>query len=123
MHPFPLAVVGFLALLKAISTAASIGSGAAGGTLTPAPSIGESLGAFTGGIWLLLWPGSPIGAFALVGAAAFLRSIWRAPLTGLVLVLEFSQQGLGIIVPMALAVGSAAAVGYLLGRRQLTGTP
>jgi H+/Cl- antiporter ClcA len=113
--------MALLTLLKAYTTTSTIGAGAAGGTLTPSLAIGAGLGAVGGGLWLLLWPDGHLGAFALVGAAAFLASTMRAPMTGLILVVEFTQNGTGLLVPLVVAVAGAVAVGYVMGRRRLVG--
>jgi CIC family chloride channel protein len=117
----PVALLAVLLLLKAVVTLATIGSGAAGGTLTPSVAIGATFGAVTGGLWLLVWPGSPIAAFVFIGAAAFLASSMRAPLTALVLVWEFTQQGSGLFVPALLAVAGSVVVARLLERRRVAG--
>lgn len=110
-----------LMLAKVVATTATIGSGAAGGTLTPSVAIGVCLGVVLGGLWSLAWPGTSLAAFALVAAAAFLGTSMRAPLTAIVLVVEFSHQGLTLLAPTMLAVGGAVGIGYLLSRRRLAG--
>ncbi|WP_258368557.1 chloride channel protein [Curtobacterium sp. MCBD17_013] len=117
----PVLLVGVLSLAKTATTTATIGAGAAGGTLTPSIAIGATAGAFLGGAWLLVWPGSGLAAFAFIGAAAFLATTMRAPFTALVLVVEFTGQGPTILIPALLAVAGAVAVGYVLGRRRLVG--
>ena len=69
----------------------------------------------------MLWPGTELAAFAVVGAAAFLASAIRAPITAIVLVLEFTGQGLGFSVPVLLAVAGSAAIGRLIERGRVTG--
>ena len=49
-------------------------------------STGAVLGAGLGLTWNLLWPGTPVGAFAMVAAAAMIGAAMQAPATGLVLV-------------------------------------
>jgi H+/Cl- antiporter ClcA len=114
----PLLLMLVLGLLKTMTTAGTIGAGAVGGTLTPSIAIGGAFGAFLGGSWLLLWPGSGLAAFAFIGAAAFLATTMRAPFTALVLVVEFTQQGTEILIPSLLAVSGSVAVGYALARRR-----
>ena len=119
-----LGVIGLMLVLAVLKTAATLltmGGGAVGGTLTPSIAIGSAAGAFLGGLWLLLWPGSGLVAFAFVGAAAFLATTMRAPFTALVLVIEFTGQGPAVLIPSLLAVSGAVAVGYVLGRRRLAG--
>lgn len=114
-------MLAVLTLIKVYATTTTIGSGAAGGTLTPSIAIGAGLGAVMGGMWLMIWPDAHLGAFALVGAAAFLASTMRAPLTGLVLVIEFTRSGTSLIIPLVIAVAMAVAVEYVLGRRRVIG--
>jgi H+/Cl- antiporter ClcA len=88
-----------------------LGSGAAGGLFTPTLSAGAVLGGFPGLAWSLLWPGSPIGAYAMVGAAAMIGASMQAPLTALALVLELTRSGFQIMVPLMAATVTATAVG------------
>lgn len=117
----PLAVLALLAVVKVVTTTATIGGGAAGGTLTPSLAIGACLGAALGGLWEVAWPGGPVAAFAFVAAAAFLASTMRAPFTAIVLVIEFTNQGPALLVPTMLCVAGAVAVSYLLTRWRVTG--
>lgn len=86
--------------LKPLVTALTLGSGAAGGVFTPLLATGAVLGGFLGLAWTHLWPGAPIGAFALIGAAAMIGASMQAPLVGLVLVLELTHGGFSIMIPM-----------------------
>jgi chloride channel protein, CIC family len=95
--------------LKPFVTALCLGGGAQGGLLTPFMSTGSVLGAFVGVGWTWLWPGSPVGAFALVGSAAMLGAALQAPLTGLVLVVELTNSGLALMVPIMAATFLATA--------------
>ena len=89
--------------LKPLVTALCLGSGATGGVFTPFLATGAALGALLGALWSDVWPGSPVGAFALVGAAAMIAAVMQAPLAGLVLVIELTHTGLAIAVPMMAA--------------------
>jgi len=117
----PIGLIAVLAVIKVLTTTATIGSGAAGGTLTPSLAIGACLGAALGGVWELAWPGGPVAAFAFVAAAAFLASTMRAPFTAIVLVVEFTNQGPALLVPTMLCVAGAVTVSYLLTRWRVTG--
>jgi CIC family chloride channel protein len=99
-----------LFILKPLVTALCLGSGAAGGVFTPTLSTGAALGAFVGLAWSHLWPGSPVGAYAMVGAAAMIGAAMQAPLAGLVLVLELTRSGFALMVPMIAATAIATAV-------------
>jgi H+/Cl- antiporter ClcA len=96
--------------LKPLVTALCLGSGAAGGLFTPTLSTGAVLGGFLGLAWTHLWPGSPIGAYAMVGAAAMIGASLQAPLAGLALVLELTHSGFGIMGPMIAATVTATVV-------------
>lgn len=117
----PVVIVLVITLVKTAATAGTIGAGAAGGTLTPSLAIGAGLGLTLGGAWQLVWPGEPLAAFALIGAAAFLAVTMRAPLTALLLVMEFTNQGAEMFAPIMLCVAGAVAVGYVLERGRVTG--
>ncbi|MHB1172587.1 MAG: chloride channel protein [Lacisediminihabitans sp.] len=117
----PLSLLAVLLVLKFSATIATIGGGAAGGTLTPSLAIGAAFGSLAGGVWTVLWPGTPGAAFAFVGAAAFLASTMRAPLTALILVVEFTNQGPTMLVPTMVAIAGSVAVDYVLERRRITG--
>ena len=96
--------------LKPLVTALCLGAGASGGLFTPFMSTGAVLGGFAGKLWLLAWPGAPVGAFALVGAAAMLGAAIQAPLAGLVLVVELTHSGLDLMIPILAATFLATAV-------------
>jgi CIC family chloride channel protein len=102
----------FLALfaLKPLVTALCLGSGAAGGLFTPFMSTGAVFGAMAGIAWSQVWPGAPVGAFALIGAAAMLGASIQAPLAGLVLVIELTHTSFSLLVPIMAATLLATAV-------------
>ena len=105
-----LALLLALLALKPLVTALCLGSGASGGLFTPTLSTGAVLGGAAGIAWSLAWPGSPAGAYALVGAAAMLDAAMQAPLAGLVLILELTHGGFAIAIPMIAATVTATAV-------------
>ena len=105
-----LAVLLPLSALKPLVTALCLGSGASGGMFTPTLSTGAVLGGAAGIAWSLAWPGSPAGAYAIVGAVAMLSAAMQAPLTGLALMLELTSGGFGIMIPMVAATVTATVV-------------
>ena len=105
-----LGLLAALWILKPFVTSLTLGSGAAGGVFTPFLATGAVFGALAGDLWVHLWPGSPIGAFALIGAAAMIGASMQAPLSGLVLVLELTHTGFALALPMMLATLIATAV-------------
>ncbi|WP_460775859.1 chloride channel protein [Microbacterium sp. GXF7504] len=116
-----LVLLALVIAVKLVATLATFAAGAAGGTMTPSVAFGAALGALTGALWSMVWPGTELAAFAVVGAAAFLASAIRAPITAVVLVLEFTGQGLAFSGPVIVAVAGAALVGRLIERTRLTG--
>jgi len=107
-----LALLLVLFALKPLVTALCLGSGASGGLFTPTLSTGAVLGGALGIAWNLAWPGSPSGAFAMIGAAAMIGASLQAPLSGLALVLELTHSGFGLMVPMAAATTIATLVAF-----------
>lgn len=97
-----------LCALKPAVTALCLESGASGGVFTPTLSTGAVLGGGLGMTWSLIWPGSPAGAYAMIGAAM------QAPLAGLALVLELTHTGFSLMIPMAAATAIATAVAFYL---------
>jgi chloride channel protein, CIC family len=100
--------------LKPLVTAMCLGSGASGGLFTPTLSTGAVLGGFLGMLWSLLWPGVPLGAYAIIGAAATMGAGMQAPLAGLVLVVELTHSGLHLMLPMIAATALATTVARYL---------
>jgi CIC family chloride channel protein len=96
--------------LKPLVTALCLGSGASGGLFTPTLSTGAVLGGAAGIAWSLAGPGSPAGAYALVGAAAMLGAAMQAPLAGLALIMELTHGGFAIMIPLILATVTATVV-------------
>lgn len=114
--------------LKPIVTTLCLGSGASGGLFTPVMSTGAALGAALGIAWSLLWPGSPVGAFAMVGAAAMIGAAMQAPLSAVALVLELTHSGFELMVPMMAATVLSTAVarqidGYSIYSARLVAKP
>ena len=109
---FPLAAI--LVLLKPLATAACLRAGATGGLLTPALATGALLGAAGGRLWSDVFGGLNPGACALIGAAAVLATTQRAPLTAIVLVVEFTHSGEGLLAPVVLAVAIASYTAHVI---------
>lgn len=109
-----LGMLAALAVLKPLVTVACMGSGATGGLLTPTFATGAALGAFLGLAWTHMWAGEPVGAFALVGAAAMLSAGLQAPLAGLVLALELTGTSNSLILPMLIATTAATTIARYL---------
>src|SRR4029077_14551880 len=76
-----LALAVTLLLLRVVVLVASLRAGAEGGLLTPGLSIGALLGIILGGFWNHIWPTQSLAGFSIIGAAAFLASPMKMPLT------------------------------------------
>jgi H+/Cl- antiporter ClcA len=99
-----------LLLLKPLMTALCLGSGATGGLFTPTLATGAVLGALLGQAWTLAWPGIPVGAFAVVAAAAMIGAAMQTPLAALALMIELTRTTDTLIVPMIAATALATVV-------------
>jgi H+/Cl- antiporter ClcA len=105
-----LGLAAMLLLLRLVVIVGALRAGAAGGLLTPGLSIGGSLGIILGSFWNYVWPAGSLGAFAIVGSAAFLASSMKMPLTAIILVIEFTRVGHDFVVPISLAVAGSISV-------------
>jgi chloride channel protein, CIC family len=105
-----LGLLAALSVLKPFVTALCLSSGASGGLFTPTMSTGAVFGGCLGLAWGYLWPGSPVGAYAMIGAAAMIGAGMQAPLAALALVLELTHSGFALMVPMAIATVIATAM-------------
>ncbi|MFM0263521.1 chloride channel protein [Paraburkholderia sediminicola] len=103
-----MALAAMLLVLKVVITASSLRAGAEGGLLTPGLANGALLAIVLGGAWSLFWPGASSGAFAVVGATAFLAASMQMPITAVVLVFEFTRVSHDFLIPVLFAVGGAA---------------
>jgi H+/Cl- antiporter ClcA len=112
-----LALAAMLLLLRFAAPIVCLGSGAAGGLLTPAMAAGALLAVLLGAGWNHLWPGSPAGAYAVVGAAAFLSVSARMPLTAIALACELTRVGHDFYVPILLGVASATGTSLIRKRK------
>jgi H+/Cl- antiporter ClcA len=102
-----------LLLLRLVVITAALRAGAQGGLLTPGLSIGALLGIILGSFWSHIWPTGSLAAFAIIGAAAFLASSMKMPLTAVVLTVEFTGIGQEFLVPLSLAVAGSVSISRL----------
>ena len=106
---FGLALLGVL-VAKLAATGVTTGSGAVGGVLTPTLFLGAALGGLMGQAlhgWLPTGTANP-AAYALVGMAALLTAMTRAPLVSVVLVFELTLD-YDLVVPAMLGAVCAHA--------------
>ena len=110
-----LAVVPLIFLLRFALGAVSYAARTPGGLFAPMLVLGAQLGLLFGGLCRLLFPAlhiQPVG-FAVVGMAAFFTGVVRAPLTGIVLVVEMTAS-VHMLLPMLGACFVAMLVPTLL---------
>ncbi len=110
----PASALAGLLIAKALVWSIALGSGTSGGVLAPLLMIGGAVGSLLG---VASGAGDP-GLWAMVGMAAIMGGTMRAPLTGMVFVLELTRD---LSALPALLIGSVAAlcVTVLLLRRSI----
>ena len=110
-----LALLPVLFALRFGLGAVSYAAGTPGGLFAPMLVLGAQLGLFFGLLGQLAFPGLNIqpAAFAVVGMAAFFTGVVRAPLTGIVLVVEMTA-AVTMLLPMMGACFVAMLVPTLL---------
>jgi chloride channel protein, CIC family len=109
--------VGLLAVLlvlKPLVTATCMGSGAPGGLFTPTLAYGVLLGGLLGEGWAQIWPGAPLGSYAIIGGAAVLGASMQGPLAAVVLLLELTHHADALMVPILIAVVEATVLARVL---------
>ena len=110
-----LGLLAILLALKPLATATCLGSGAPGGLFTPTLTVGTLIAEITGTAWAHLWPGAPVGSYALIGGGAFLAAAMQGPLSGVVLVLELTRHTDALMVPTLLGVAEATVIARRFG--------
>jgi chloride channel protein, CIC family len=97
-------VLALVLVAKLVSTAATVGSGAAGGILTPTLFMGAAIGALFGNSLHLIDPSSSsqLAAYAVVGMGGFLAATTHAPLTSILLIFEMTLD-YEVVLPLMLA--------------------
>jgi chloride channel protein, CIC family len=109
------ALLAILMVLKPLATAACLGSGAPGGLFTPTLALGVLFGGLLGDGWSQLWPGAPLGGYAIIGGAAVLGAAMQGPLAAVVLLLELTHHADALMVPILLAVVEATVLARVMG--------
>lgn len=112
---FPMLLMLFV--LRFFSSSISFASGAPGGIFSPLLALGTLFGGVFGYLVLMIMPdaGLPMGAFAVAGMGALFAASVRAPLTGILLVLEMTGS-YALILPMIITcLGASIVAQYLRG--------
>jgi H+/Cl- antiporter ClcA len=112
-----------LLVLKVLVTTTTLRAGANGGLLTPGLANGALLAIVIAGIVNHVWPGLSAGAFAIVGATAFLAASMQMPITATVLMLEFTHVNHDLTIPMLLSVAGSVATLRLMARSHRASKP
>jgi CIC family chloride channel protein len=110
-----LSFVAVAFLVRALLGSVSYAAGTPGGLFAPMLVLGAQLGLLFGAGSAALFPGLgiPPQAFAVVGMAAFFTGVVRAPLTGIVLIIEMTA-AFAMLLPMVGACFAAMLVPTLL---------
>ncbi|MFA5662633.1 H(+)/Cl(-) exchange transporter ClcA [Castellaniella sp.] len=107
-------------LLRFLTTTLSFSSGAPGGIFSPLLALGTLFGGTYGYLMLMAFPdaGLEMGAFGVAGMGALFAATVRAPLTGILLVLEMTNS-YALILPMIITCLGATIVAQCLGGQPL----
>lgn len=117
---FSLAVLALVFFFRFMTSVVSFSSGAPGGIFSPLLALGTLFGTAFGLAAIELFPHYHLqaGSFAIAGMAALFAATVRAPLTGIVLVLEITGNYL-LILPIVITCLGATMLAHLLGGRPL----
>ena len=110
-----LAVIPLIFALRFVLGAVSYAARTPGGLFAPMLVLGAQLGLLFGAVCRIAFPHLPIQpeGFAVVGMAAFFAGVVRAPITGIVLVVEMTAS-VSMLLPMLGACFAAMLVPTLL---------
>jgi CIC family chloride channel protein len=100
-----LAVLGFVAFGKIITTSLTIGSGGSGGVFGPSMVIGGAVGAIVGTLFHIWVPDvvPNVGPFTIVGMAGFFAGVAKTPISTLLMVGELTGN-YSLLLPSMLVV-------------------
>ena len=120
---FSVGLLLFIFIARVITTLFCFSSGAPGGIFAPMLALGTLLGTAFGMAATPLFPAYHLdaGTFAIAGMGALLAASVRAPLTGIVLVLEMTDN-YQLILPMIITCLGATLLAQFLGGKPLYST-
>ncbi len=120
---FSVGLLLFIFIARVITTLLCFSSGAPGGIFAPMLALGTLLGTAFGMAATPLFPAYHLdaGTFAIAGMGALLAASVRAPLTGIVLVLEMTDN-YQLILPMIITCLGAILLAQFLGGKPLYST-
>jgi chloride channel protein, CIC family len=107
--------VSIIFLIRFVLGPLSYSAGTPGGIFAPMLTLGSQAGLLLGWLWVHLFGSSTYlpQEFAIVGMAAFFTSVVRAPVTGIILVIELTGS-FGLFLPMLAAAFAAMSVATIL---------
>lgn len=117
---FTLTVLLGLFLVRLITTLACFGSGAPGGVFAPMLALGTLFGTFFGMLCGELFPSMDItvGTFAVAGMGALFAATVRAPITGILLVIELTHN-YDLILPLLITTLGATMAAQAMGGKPI----
>ncbi|WNN49255.1 H(+)/Cl(-) exchange transporter ClcA [Siccibacter colletis] len=120
---FTVGTLLFIFIARVITTLLCFSSGAPGGIFAPMLALGTLLGTAFGMVCAAWLPalGLDVGTFAIAGMGALFAASVRAPLTGIVLVLEMTDN-YQLILPMIITCLGATLLAQFLGGKPLYAT-
>jgi len=106
--------LGLLALGSIVATSITLNAGGSGGLFTPSLYVGAATGGAFGVALAHIMPNAPIRpeAYAIVGMGALVAASTHAPITGILLVFEMTND-YALVLPLMLAT----VISYLVGHR------
>ncbi len=110
----------FIFIARVVTTLLCFSSGAPGGIFAPMLALGTLFGTAFGMVCTVWFPGYNLeaGTFAIAGMGALFAASVRAPLTGIVLVLEMTDN-YQLILPMIITCLGATLLAQFLGGKPL----
>ncbi len=113
---FSITILGLLFFGRVLTTLICFGSGAPGGIFAPMLALGTLFGYAFGLSAHVLFPELPLepGMFAIAGMGALFAATVRAPITGILLVIEMTNNYY-LILPLIITCLGAVIVAQLLG--------
>lgn len=108
-----------LLLLRPLASACCLAAGTPGGLFTPTLTVGALLGGFIGHAALRFADDVSPGAWAILGAAAFLGASSKGPLSALVLSVELTGHFDGLIIPLMLAIALGVLTCQIFEKRSI----
>lgn len=117
---FSLSLLFILFFLRLVTTLACFSSGAPGGVFAPMLALGTLFGTIFGAICIALFPDikMSVGMFAVAGMGALFAATVRAPLTGILLVMELTNK-YDLMLPLLITTVGATMTAQAIGGKPL----